>query len=67
MSEEYERGLKDAWEYARKIGHNSQLGLEHIGFDFSQMPRTDYNPSWWIVMNYSIEEVIKIYKKEIEE
>lgn len=64
MSEEYERGLKDAWEYARKIGHNSQLGLEDIGFDFSQMPRTDYNPSWWLVMNYPIEEVIKIFKKE---
>jgi len=57
----YELGLNMAWEAARKIGQNSQSGLEYqIGFDFSKMKSYESaNPSWWVVMNYSASEAIE--------
>ena len=58
-----EAGIKDgmceAWEAARKIGSNSMCSLEEMGFDFSQCAVDDYNPSWFVVKNYSASEAIE--------
>lgn len=56
-----EQGRNEAWEAARKIGQNSQSGLEYqMGFDFSKMKSYESaNPSWWVVMNYSASEAIE--------
>jgi len=63
----YENGLKKAWEYARKIGNNNQLGLEKQGFDFSKMkPEEGWNPSWWIINNYTASEAIAIIEGQEE-
>ena len=55
----YENGLNDAWEAARKIGSNSMCSLKEMGFDFSQCVIPDYNPSWFVVKNYSASECIE--------
>ena len=55
----YQKGLKDAWEAARKIGSNSMCSLKEIGFDFGQCVVNDYNPSWFVVKNYSASECIE--------
>lgn len=55
----YENGLNDAWEAARKIGSNSMCSLKEMGFDFSQCVIADYNPSWFVVKNYSASEAIE--------
>lgn len=57
--EEYQRGLVDAWEAARKIGSNSMCSLKEMGFDFSRCVVADYNPSWFVVKNYSASEAIE--------
>lgn len=59
----YERGLNDAWECARKIGKVNWLTLKQIGFEIKDKEK---NPSWDVVMEYSASEAItKI--KEYEE
>jgi len=66
----YEKGINDAWEAARKIGSNSMCSLKEIGFDFSQCVIPDYNPSWFVVKNYSASECIekiRQYEQEKEE
>lgn len=66
----YQKGLSDAWEAARKIGSNSMCSLEEMGFDFSQCAVDDYNPSWFVVKNYSASEAIekiRQYEQEKEE
>ena len=66
----YQRGLADAWDAARKIGSNSMCSLEEMGFDFSQCAVDDYNPSWFVVKNYSASEAIekiRQYEQEKEE
>ena len=55
----YQRGLTDAWEAARKIGSNSMCSLKEMGFDFSRCVVADYNPSWFVVKNYSASECIE--------
>lgn len=65
IEESYKKGLTDAWECARKIGNNSQLGLEEMGFDFSELG-TYYNPSWWVVFNYDVFKALEILKRNIE-
>lgn len=68
--EGYQNGSSDAWEAARKIGSNSMCSLEEMGFDFSQCAVDDYNPSWFVVKNYSASEAIekiKQYEQEKEE
>lgn len=70
LKEEYQRGLNDAWECARKIGSNSMCSLKEMGFEFGQCGVNDYNPSWFVVKNYSISEAIeklKAYEQECEE
>ena len=68
LKEEYQRGLNDAWECARKIGSNSMCSLKEMGFDFGQCGVNDYNPSWFVVKNYSVLECIeKIKQYEPEE
>ena len=57
--ESYQKGLSDAWEAARKIGSNSMCSLKEMGFDFSQCAVSDYNPSWFVVKNYSASEAIE--------
>lgn len=57
--EEYQRGLADAWEAARKIGSNSMCSLKEMGFDFSRCVVPDYNPSWFVVKNYSAQEALE--------
>ena len=51
----FNNGLKQAWEYARKIGNMNLLSLEEVGFTYQDK---DKNPSWDIVMNYSVSDVI---------
>lgn len=66
----YKRGLADAWEAARKIGSNSMCSLKEMGFDFSQCAVPDYNPSWFVVKNYSASEAIekiRQYEQDKEE
>ena len=68
VDEAYQRGLNDAWDAARKIGSNSMCSLKEMGFDFGQCVVNDYNPSWFVVKNYSASEVIeKISQYEQEE
>ncbi len=55
----YRKGLSDAWEAARKIGSNSMCSLKEMGFDFSRCVVADYNPSWFVVKNYSASECIE--------
>lgn len=55
----YSEGLKDAWEAARKIGSNSMCSLKEMGFDFTRCIVPDYNPSWFVVKNYSAQEAIE--------
>lgn len=55
------RGLEDAWEAARKIGHASQMQLKEMGFEFNSNEWL-YNPSWYVVMNYTAAEVIEKIK-----
>jgi len=55
----YKKGLSDAWEAARKIGSNSMCSLKEMGFDFSRCVVADYNPSWFVVKNYSASEAIE--------
>ena len=55
----YQEGLFDAWEAARKIGSNSMCSLKEMGFDFGQCVVNDYNPSWFVVKNYSASECIE--------
>ncbi len=57
--EAYQQGMNDAWEAARKIGSNSMCSLKEMGFDFSQCVVRDYNPSWFVVKNYSASEAIE--------
>ena len=52
---EYERGLNDAWECARKIGKVNWLTLKQIGFEIKDKEK---NPSWDVVMEYSASEAI---------
>jgi preprotein translocase subunit YajC len=59
QEEAYQRGLSDAWEAARKIGSNSMCSLKEMGFDFSRCDVADYNPSWFVVKNYSASEAIE--------
>ena len=66
IDDSYKKGLTDAWECARKIGNNSQLGLEEMGFDFSELG-TYYNPSWWVVFNYDVFRALEILKRNIGE
>ena len=66
IDDSYKKGLTDAWECARKIGNNSQLGLEEMGFDFSELG-TYYNPSWWVVFNYDVFKALEILKRNIGE
>ena len=66
IEDSYKKGLTDAWECARKIGNNSQLGLEGMGFDFSELD-TYYNPSWWVVLNYDVFKALEILKRNIGE
>lgn len=49
----------ETWEAARKIGSNSMCSLEEMGFDFGQCVVNDYNPSWYVVKNYSASECIE--------
>lgn len=68
VDEAYQRGLNDAWDAARKIGSNSMCSLKEMGFDFGQCVVKDYNPSWFVVKNYSASEAIeKICQYEQEE
>jgi hypothetical protein len=70
QEEAYQKGLSDAWECARKIGSNSMCSLKGMGFDFSQCVIPDYNPSWFVVKNYSASECIekiRQYEQEKEE
>lgn len=68
VDEAYQRGLNDAWDAARKIGSNSMCSLKEMGFDFGQCVVNDYNPSWFVVKNYSASEAIKnIHQYEQEE
>ena len=63
-----EQVRKEVWECARKIGSESMCGLEKMGFDFSQCGIADYNPSWFVVKNYSASECIeKIRQYEQEQ
>ena len=65
-TEPYKEGLNNAWECARKIGNNSQTGLEMIGFDFSEMKDgicLHYNPSWWVVEHYTASEAMQKIKE----
>lgn len=55
----YQKGLSDAWDVARKIGSNSICSLKEMGFDFGQCVFNDYNPSWYVVKNYSASECIE--------
>ena len=55
------RGLEDAWEAARKIGHASQMQLKEMGFEFNSN-EWFYNPSWYVVMNYTAAEAIEKIK-----
>jgi hypothetical protein len=57
LEAEYHRGLEDAWEAARKIGHASQMKLKEMAFDFTDKDWC-YNPSWYVVMNYTASEAI---------
>ena len=61
----YQRGLEDGrnetWEAARKIGHASQMQLEDMGFKFNSN-EWFYNPSWYVVMNYTAAEAIEKIK-----
>lgn len=57
LEAEYQRGLDDAWEAARKIGHASQMKLKEMEFDFTDKDWC-YNPSWYVVMNYTSSEAI---------
>jgi hypothetical protein len=57
--EAYEKGLSDAWKAARRIGSNSMCSLKEMGFDFSRCVVADYNPSWFVVKNYSASECIE--------
>ena len=69
QEEAYQRGLSDAWEAARKIGSNSMCSLKEMGFDFSRCVVADYNPSWFVVKNYSASEAvekIRQYEQEKE-
>ena len=59
IDEAYQRGLSDAWDAAKKIGSNSMCSLEEMGFDFGQCVFNDYNPSWYVVKNYSASECIE--------
>ena len=66
----YKCGLADAWDAARKIGSNSLCSLKEMGFDFSQCDIADYNPSWFVIKNYSASEAIekiRQYEQEQEE
>lgn len=54
----YKKGLSDAWEAARKIGSNSMCGLKEVGFKFEPQS-VGYNPSWYVVQNYSASECIE--------
>ena len=55
------RGLEDAREAARKIGHASQMQLKEMGFEFNSN-EWFYNPSWYVVMNYTAAEAIEKIK-----
>ena len=64
----YQKGLDDAWEAARKIGHASQMQLKQMGFEFNSDDRF-YNPSWYAVMNCTAVEAIaklKAYEERQE-
>lgn len=61
IGEAYQRGLDDAWEAARKIGHASQMLLKEMGFEFNSN-EWSYNPSWYVVMNYAAAEAIEKIK-----
>ena len=63
----YQKGLKDAWEAARKIGSNSMCSLKEMGFDFSRCAVADYNPSWFVVKNCSASECIEKIRKYEQE
>lgn len=68
--EAYQNGMDAAWEAAKKIGSNSMCSLKEMGFDFSQCVVRDYNPSWFVVKNYSAAEAIekiRQYEQEKEE
>ena len=60
-SAEYQRGLDDAWEAARKIGLAGQMKLEEMGFEFNSN-ELFYNPSWYVVMKYTAAEAIEKIK-----
>ena len=65
-AEPYKEGLNNAWACARKIGNNSQTGLEIIGFDFSEMKDgicLHHNPSWWVIEHYTASEAIQKIKE----
>ena len=55
------RGGEEAWEAARKIGHASQMQLKEMGFEFNSN-EWFYNPSWYVVMNYTAAEAIEKIK-----
>lgn len=55
------RGSEEAWEAARKIGHASQMQLKEMGFEFNSNEWL-YNPSWYVVMNYTAAEAIEKIK-----
>ena len=57
----YQQGLNEAWEAARKIGHASQMQLKEMGFEFNSN-EWFYNPSWYVVMNYTAAEAIEKIK-----
>ena len=61
IGEAYQRGLDDTWEAARKIGHASQMLLKEMGFEFNSN-EWSYNPSWYVVMNYTAAEAIEKIK-----
>lgn len=70
VDEAYQRGVEDGrsetWEAARKIGHASQVQLEEMGFEFNS-GEWFYNPSWYVVMNYTVGEAIaklKAYEEQ---
>lgn len=70
QDEAYQRGAEDGrsetWEAARKIGHASQVQLEEMGFEFNS-GEWFYNPSWYVVMNYTVGEAIdklKAYEEQ---
>ena len=70
QEEAYQTGLSDAWEAARRIGSDSRYGLEKMGFKFEPRAVGDYNPSWFVVKNYSASECIekiRQYEQEKEE